>query len=85
MSFTDKASGRVLRCPVEAIEYDDAREELHVLLRGGVIYTYHGVPPDAAAEFKAAPSPGVHYMRHIRDVYRSSGGSHGASGLTGAP
>lgn len=69
---------------MEGIEYNEEREELHVLLRGGVIYTYHEVPPDAAAEFKAASSPSIHYMRHIRDVYRSSGGTHGASGLTAA-
>jgi len=62
-------SGR--RCPVEAIEYNEASRELYVQLRGGVVYTYFDVPLGEAAAFESAELRGVHYMRHIRDVYRS--------------
>lgn len=73
---------KAARCPIEDFEYDAERQDLHILLRGGAIYTYHDVPAAEAEAFRQAPLRGAHYMRHIRDVYPSSGGSRGACGLT---
>ena len=47
----------------------DARE-LTIEFVTGRRYVYSDVPPEDVEAFRAAPSKGAHFNRHIRDCFR---------------
>ena len=54
----------------EAAAYDPEKSALHVqFTRGGGTYIYKDVPPDVAAEFRAAESLGRYHGANIRGKY----------------
>jgi len=54
---------------IRRFSYDEPARRLRVTFVSGEVYDYDGVPPEAAAEFKAAPSKGRFFGPNIRDRY----------------
>ena len=54
---------------IRAIDYDETRREMTVVLSNGKVYVYRRVPPEAFAAFASARSKGAHFNRYIRDRY----------------
>ncbi len=54
---------------IDAYDYDPASQVMTVQFKSGGTYTYHGVPPEAHADFLAADSKGSFLQRHIRGRY----------------
>jgi hypothetical protein len=54
---------------IRSYDYDPEKRELDVLFTTGRLYRYHGVPPAAVDDFRAAFSKGRHFNAHIRDAY----------------
>ena len=54
---------------IRSFEYRPEAHELDVLLTTGRRYVYRDVPPEAAAEFRAAFSKGRHFNARIRGSY----------------
>jgi hypothetical protein len=55
---------------IAAFDYDASACRLDVRFVSGRRYSYHGVPPEVAADMRAAFSKGVYFNEHIRDRYR---------------
>jgi hypothetical protein len=65
-------SGRFEAMPstvIRRFEYRPDRRELEIIFTTGRRYLYSDVPEEAAADFRAAFSKGVHFNRYIRDRY----------------
>jgi hypothetical protein len=54
---------------IRSFDYRPETEELEVLFTTGRRYLYSGVPPGAAAAFRAAFAKGRHFNAHIRGRY----------------
>ena len=54
---------------IRRFEYRPERQELEILFTTGRRYLYRDVPQEAALDFRAAFSQGVHFNRYIRDRY----------------
>ena len=54
---------------IRRFRYDEEARTLRVTFVSGEVYEYDEVPPEAAAEFKAAPSKGRFFGPNIRDRY----------------
>ena len=54
---------------IRRFEYRPETPELEILFVTGRRYLYSQVPPQAAEDFRAAFSKGVHFNRYIRDCY----------------
>ena len=54
---------------VEAIGYDEARQELHVRFLESGSYVYLEVPEAVFTEFLQAPSKGRYLNSHVKGVY----------------
>jgi YD repeat-containing protein len=55
---------------VRTFRYDAEARRLSVTLTSGRRYAYHDVPPEVAADFRAAFAKGVFFNRAIRNRYR---------------
>lgn len=65
MTFVDSSN-------IEAIGYEDASQELHVLFLSGGHYVYSNVPPEIFDEFMNAASKGSFLNREIKNIYQFS-------------
>jgi lysyl-tRNA synthetase class 2 len=54
---------------IRSIDYRADSRELDVLFTTGRRYRFHGVPPDAAEDFRAARIKGRHFNARIRGRY----------------
>jgi hypothetical protein len=54
---------------IRRFEYRPKAQELEILFVTGRRYLYSQVPQQAADDFRAAFSKGVHFNRYIRDHY----------------
>jgi len=54
---------------IEAVGYDEATQELTVVYKRGGGDTFIGVPPDIAAGFDGAESPGVYFRHNVRGAF----------------
>jgi hypothetical protein len=54
---------------IQTIAYETAHSRLTVTFVSGRVYEYYLVPPSVAESFRAAPSKGTFFNRHIRDQY----------------
>ena len=54
---------------IRRFRYDPASQDLLVTFTTGRRYLYSRVPPEAAANFRAAFAKGRHFNAHIRDRY----------------
>jgi hypothetical protein len=54
---------------IRRFEYRPKSQELEILFVTGRRYLYSRVPQQAADDFRAAFSKGVHFNRYIRDHY----------------
>lgn len=59
------AASRVIR----RFRYDEVRRRLTVTFVSGAVYAYDDVSPEAAEDFRAAPSKGRYFGPNIRDRY----------------
>jgi hypothetical protein len=66
MAWTDAKSSMI-----KDFDYDRDMNTLHVRFHGGSIFSLQGVPPDAAAEFAAAPSKGKYWHTNLRDQFKA--------------
>ena len=55
---------------VEAIGYDETRQELHVRFLESGSYVYFDVPEAVFTEFLQAPSKGLYLNTHIKGMYQ---------------
>jgi YD repeat-containing protein len=55
---------------IRGFDYDAAARRLEVRFTTGRRYLFHDVPPEAAAELRAAFSKGRHFNARIRGRYR---------------
>ncbi len=65
--MTDRTPQR--RYLIEATRYDPSEQHLHIQFRGGLTWTYAGVPQGVAAALRQADSLDKFYMLEIRDAY----------------
>jgi hypothetical protein len=54
---------------IDSLVYHPERNELELLFTTGRRYLYHGVPPEAAEQFRRAFNKGRHFNSRIRDRY----------------
>lgn len=54
---------------IRRFSYDEPRRRLSVTFTSGDVYAYDGVPPEVAADFRAAFSKGRFFASDIRDRY----------------
>ena len=54
---------------IAAIAYDEETGMLEVEFVSGAVYRYCGVHQDVFEDFRAAPSKGRFFNRHIKDAY----------------
>ena len=54
---------------IRRFRYDERRRRLTVTFVSGEVYEYENVPPEAAEDFRAAPSKGRFFGADIRDRY----------------
>ncbi len=54
---------------IRRFSYDEPARRLRVTFVSGEVYEYDSVPPETAAEFKAAFSKGRFFGPNIRDRY----------------
>ena len=54
---------------IAAIAYDEETETLEVEFAAGAVYRYRGIDQDLFEDFRAAPSKGRYFNRHIKDAY----------------
>jgi hypothetical protein len=54
---------------IRRFSYDEPRRRLRVTFVSGDVYDYAGVPPEVAADFRAAFSKGRYFASAIRDHY----------------
>ena len=55
---------------IASIRYSTERRELEITFRSGRNYTFFDVPPEVAANMRAAFSKGEFFNAHIRGTYR---------------
>ena len=55
---------------IEAVGYDDDRQELHVQFLPGGYYIYSNVPRETFDDFINAPSKGSFLNREVKGVYQ---------------
>ncbi len=55
---------------IEAIGYDDEKQELHVQFLSGGYYIYHDVPRAVFDELLIAASKGSYLNREVKGVYQ---------------
>lgn len=63
MTFVDSSN-------IEAIGYDDEKNELHVQFLSGGYYVYYDVPKEIFDDLLTAPSKGSYLNREVKGVYR---------------
>jgi len=54
---------------IRRFSYDDTLRELLITFNSGRRYVYFKVPPEVAADFKAAFSKGTFFNAYIRDYF----------------
>lgn len=54
---------------IRRFRYDERRRRLTVTFVSGDVYQYEDVPPEAAEDFRRAPSKGRFFGPNIRDRY----------------
>jgi hypothetical protein len=55
---------------VSDIEYDHAKQQMHVVFKGGKKYTYHDVPAKVHSTVVSAASIGQAMAKHVLGKYR---------------
>ena len=63
MKFVDSSN-------IEAIGYDDDKNELHSRFIKTGLYIYSGVPKEVFDELSGASSTGSYFNRHIKPIYQ---------------
>jgi hypothetical protein len=54
---------------IRRFSYDEPGRRLRVTFTSGDVYDYFAVPPEVAADWRAAFSKGQFFAAHIRDRY----------------
>jgi hypothetical protein len=55
---------------IKSVSFRQDNGQLYIRFQNGEERRFVGVPTDVVADFVQAPSPGTHYLKHIRHQYR---------------
>lgn len=55
---------------IKSVGYDAGAKKMEVEFSSGGVYEYEGVGADDHASFVHDPSPGSHFSKHIRPVFK---------------